>query len=411
MERLKIWLIQIAEPLPNQKGARKMRTSLLSDELKKRGHTVTWWTSAFDHFDKKWIFREDTDLELGERFTVKALKGIGYKNNFSLFRFIDHRIIASKFEKKACKMERPDIIIASLPSYDMAYRAVRFAKENNVPVLVDIRDEWPDLFLDYVPRKFKRLARIALHGEFKMLTQTVRQADGLIAMMESLLGWGLNYAGRERGWKDGVFYLGYKREVDAADSTRLLKMLNGAKERFVVAFIGTFVDNNDPSVIIECAQKLKDEGILFVLAGSGELFEKIKMRSSPLSNVLMTGWLNGAEIAALLGHSHIGVCPTPKDRPALPNKAFAYLSGGLPVVSAFQGDLKEIIEKRRVGLNFAPNDVESLSNCIMRLHNDTALYKEMSGNALRLYSEAFDADRIYVEYADHIEKVAGSHEK
>ena len=56
---MNIWLITIGEQLPIKKGIRKLRTAYLADELIKRGHDITWWGSAFEHFKKEWIFEKE----------------------------------------------------------------------------------------------------------------------------------------------------------------------------------------------------------------------------------------------------------------------------------------------------------------------------------------------------------------
>ena len=96
---MNIWLIQIAEPLPISNDVRKMRTSMLADELIRRRHEVTWWTSAFDHFEKSWLFNKEKELEYEDNFRIQLLKGIGYRKNVSIRRIIDHRLIARKFQK------------------------------------------------------------------------------------------------------------------------------------------------------------------------------------------------------------------------------------------------------------------------------------------------------------------------
>ena len=145
---MKIWLIQIGEALPVKAGIRKLRTAYLADKLIQRGHSVLWWASAFDHFGKRWLYDHDKEVTLDQSFTIKALKGIGYKKNVSLTRYIDHRIIARKFKRFIPSAQKPDIIVASLPSYDLAYYATAFAQENSIPSLADIRDQWPDIFVE-----------------------------------------------------------------------------------------------------------------------------------------------------------------------------------------------------------------------------------------------------------------------
>lgn len=407
---MNIWLIQTGEPLPLDENIKKMRTSILADKLIARGHSVLWWTSVFDHLKKQWLFKKDTDLELKNGLKIKAIKAIGYKKNISLSRYIDHRIIAWKFKKMVTNITKPDIIVASMPSHDLAYKAVFFAKKNNVPVIVDIRDPWPDIFLSQTPLKFQPLKRMLLFLDFKMVRRTMQWADGLIAVTNAFLEWGLRYANRDRTSMDKVFYLGYKKNVNSQSETnKILKISDKLNTSFVVTFIGTFAHYHNPSILLDCAKELNNGDIQFVIAGEGEYFSEIKNKANKLQNVIVPGWLDQTEINYLLKYSHIGICPTPQTIDLFPNKVFMYLSAGLPVLSAFQGELKEIIEKYQLGWSYPPNDVDSLVSCIKKLYEDKKLYKKMSENAHRVFDEMFDADKIYDEYANHIERIVSDY--
>ncbi|MBU1083888.1 MAG: glycosyltransferase [Candidatus Omnitrophica bacterium] len=176
--------------------------------------------------------------------------------------------------------------------------------------------------------------------------------------------------------------------------------------KFVVIYIGAFGYKNKPSILLDCAKRLAKDNICFVLVGDGEAFKEIKERAAMSRNVVLTGWLDPDEITALLEHSHVGVCiPTPQ-ADAFPNKAFAYLSAGLPVVSAFCGDMKDIIEKYQAGYYYSPDNMGALTDSIRLLCEDKGLYERMSENARKLYDEKFNSDILYEEYAKHIEAVA-----
>jgi len=411
---MNIWLIKIGEPLPLEENIKKMRTAFLAEKLTERGHSVIWWTSAFDHFKKRWVFKKDTDLKINEGLRIIALKGLGYKRNISFSRYIDHRIIASKFRKLAKKIQRPDIVIVSTPPYDLACEAVKFGKRNNITTIVDIRDPWPDIFLKHIPEIFKKIFQALLYKDFQMVKKTMRMADGIVAVTKTFLDWGLRYADRKKTLNDKVFHLGYKDDSNnygKSETNKISNVIDKIKNKFVVTFIGTFAHYHNPAILIDCAIKLRENNIQFVLAGQGEFFSEIKEKSSLLNNVILPGWLNQDEIRTLLKHSNVGVCPTTQEIDLFPNKAFAYLSAGLPVISAFQGDLKEVIEKYQNGFYYPPNDVNVLVKWIEKLYNDTVLYKKMSENALKVFNEKFDADKIYEEYAGHIERIAHNYKQ
>ncbi|MDI6891113.1 MAG: glycosyltransferase family 4 protein [Thermodesulfovibrionales bacterium] len=307
-------------------------------------------------------------------------------------------------------MPKPNIIVASMPPHDLAYEAVMLAKKNNIPILVDIRDPWPDIFLDHVPTRLKNFVKILLYKDFRMIKKTMQMADGLIAATNAFLQWGLRYTQRQRTWKDRVFYLGYKKNKGLNNPEvpeKFSNLIEDLENKFNIFFVGTISRSyHNPFVLLEAAEELSEhDNIHFIIAGDGELFEELKKKTENYSNVTLTGWINQQEIELWLEYSKIGVCPATKNVALPTNKAFAYISAGLPVISAFQGDLKDIIEKYQIGLYYPPNDVDALVSCIKRLYEDKDLYAKMSSNAKRVFDEMFDADKIYEEYADHIEKV------
>ena len=137
---MNIWALQTGEPLPIEKHVRKMRTALLCEELVRRGHTVFWWASAFEHQRKMWICDRHMDLKVSSGLTIRPLRGCGYSANISIRRYIDHMIVSLKFRSQSKGMGIPDLIVASVPCYHLAYDGMVYSKQNNIPLVVDIRD-------------------------------------------------------------------------------------------------------------------------------------------------------------------------------------------------------------------------------------------------------------------------------
>ncbi len=405
---MNIWLIQTGEPLPTEHGARKMRTAMLADRLIQRGHSVVWWSSAFDHLKKKWLVEKDAELPPSGNMKIMLLRGTGYKKNVSITRVIDHRIVARRFKSAIKDMPLPDAIVASLPPHDLAYEAVKFARQKNIPVIVDIRDPWPDIFLDVLPRRLKAPAKVLLFRDFSMLKTALKHASSIVAVTNTFLDWGLAHAERAKKPRDRTFYLGYTRDAGKACANRAINGLKkNAKKFFTISFIGTFAHYHNPSILLECAGSFlkEDPDIRFVIAGDGEETGEIKKKTKDLTNVILPGWLDKAAIDELLEISDVGVCPSGREASLFPNKAFLYLSAGLPVISAFSGELKDLLEHRKAGHYYKPGDVDGLRECIKRLHDDHTLYKKTSQNAMSLFNELFDAEKIYREYAEFIEGI------
>lgn len=382
----------------------------MADKLVERGNQITWWTSAFDHFKKEWIYQEDTELTIKKDYNIKVLKGIGYRKNLSISRFIDHRIVAWKFKRLAPKMPKPDVIVVSMPPHDLAYKVALFAQSGSIPILVDIRDPWPDIFLNHIPEKFRWLLKIVLHKDFKMLRKTMQIADGLVSVTNTFLEWGLRNAGRLKSPNDKSYPLGYKKSKMLNDSNikdNFKSLEQKLKDKFLIFFVGTIsASYHNPFILLKAAEKLKAiKNMHFLIAGDGELLWQLEKEAANCDNITTTGWLNQDEIEFWLKSSRIGICPVNTEMDLPTNKAFAYLSAGIPIISAFQGELKEIIEEYQIGFYYPPDDVFALVECIKKLYDDPILYKKMSENAGRVFNEMFDAEKIYEEYADHIEKV------
>lgn len=401
---LNIWLLKAGEPLPLQEKEALLRMGLLAEELVGRGHHVTWWTSAWDHRHKKWLSGSDETLQLGGLRLI-LLRGLGYHRNISLRRLMDHRLIAQKFKAMSAQEPRPDVIVASLPPYDSAFEAVQFGRRNGVPVIVDLRDEWPDLFLDKIPNPFKSLGRLLLSREFALMKRAVSGATALTSMMEGMLKWGLERAGRQRAPGDQVYYLGAPKAAPVLEiSSDLGDLKKRVEGKIVVTYVGTFGLYADPRYLLSAARQLP--GVAFVFAGEGPLLSEMKKAASELKNVFFPGWLSSKKIGQLLSFSDYGICPNTTYREALPNKAISFFGSGLPVLCFLQGDIKTIIESERLGYCFDPADVDSLVSILKNLRRGDEAYLQMKRRVDLAFAEKFDGKMIYKRFADHIEQVA-----
>ena len=385
----------------------RLRTALLAETLVRRGHSVRWWASAFNHFRKQWEFQQDTSARTDTGIEIRALRGVGYGRNLSPRRWLDYRLVAAKFRREAAHAPRPDVIVASMPGYDMADAAVSYGKAHGVPVLVDVRDQWPESFVDPLPTPLRPMGRLLLSGETRIMRRCLAGADGLVSMSESLLAWGLAQAGRPRADHDRVFYLSAHAPSESCKpaTEALAAALARVRGAFIVAFVGTFGHFHNPATLIQAARRLKGEGFHFVLAGDGPLWAATAQAADGLDNVDLPGWLGQSDIDILLSRAAVGACPTGREmlRPFLPNKVSAYLAAGLPIVSAFPGELRTMIEHYGVGSHFST--VDELVAVLRRLKIDTSKRASMLASALALFARHFDATRTYEAYADHVEQM------
>lgn len=406
---MKIWVVQTGERLPLSAGTRMMRSGLLAEELAERGHDVTWWASAFDHYARKWVDCEGATRELRKDLLLKLLRGIGYSRNVSVRRFVDHAVVARRFLKQAETEDRPDVIVAALPDYRIAYAAFRFARNHEIPFVLDLRDRWPWDFEELVPAWAVPLLRLALISDYRMAQTLITNADVLITMMESWNDWIKNVGGRFAHPRDAVFYLGAEapkpQPLDIRTPTRAA--LSRCDGRWPILFIGSFTNRSWPQIAIEVEARLRQKrgpSPLFILAGDGDFMPELQRLTAGNPDIILPGYVNDAEIAALLEVAKVGLVTGNGDFEAMPNKVFTYLSGGVPILSSLSGELDAFLADEGVGLTC--RDADALANAIDSLWKDESSRVAMSSRARNMFYDRYEAKRLYGHYADLVEQIA-----
>lgn len=409
-----VWIVQIGEAIAGlDQGARSGRCSMLCEALALRGHTVTWWSSTFHHFSKSYRFHRDTTVQLSPAVTVRLLHGEPpYSSNVSIARWRNQRAVAAAFGYELSTQPRPDAIVASIPTLEMSELAVTYAAERAVPVVVDIRDRWPDVYLRALPSLMRPIGRITLTPEYSRLRRVLDGASAVTAVAESDLGWVREHSSIAIPAKS--FAIGYRtvrREHRHAPEA--------IRERFgiplaskVAVFSGIFGLSYDLTTVLECAELLEGRGrtdIQIVLAGDGDQMPAIRARAAHRKNVTLTGWLDEASLALLLSIASAGICAYGADATqTLPNKPFEYMAAGLPQVSSLSGELAELLERLQVGLSYEAGDAEALANALEELLDQPPDVADRYRARVReTFASQFDSAKIYPAMASFIEAVAG----
>ena len=145
---LKIWNITVGEPIIGLGSETRLhRAGQMCNWLSCRGHDVTFVNSTFDHQNRNQRFSKTTTIEVSRNLRVVCLRARAYAKSVSFSRFASHRDCAASFKKwLQTKPENPDVIIVSYPVVELCLAALDFAEPNAIPVLIDCRDFWPDIF-------------------------------------------------------------------------------------------------------------------------------------------------------------------------------------------------------------------------------------------------------------------------
>jgi len=405
-----VWLIQVGEPLPiDEPTPRLMRTGQLAQKMTECGHQTTWWTSAFSHQMKK--MRSVGDHIVNHRsgsYRLKVVPALGYQRHLSLRRWADEKFVARKILRGASREDRPDVIIASLPTLAGVHVAARLARRFECRLIIDVRDLWPDILVEKVPPGLAPMARLVVKVMRMRLSVAMKVASAIHAPSEDFVKWGLALTSREQTKYDRDFPLAYADlSIEQPAFPQAEPLISGSDtQRKVAVFVGTLVPQFNFEVLLDLARLMTD--VDFVICGAGPLYDTL-LAESP-TNMKLRGWLGAAELKQVLNAADVGLAPyvSTKDFEGnIPNKIVEYLACGLPIVTSIQnGPVVEILESERVGTVASPADVKSWSDAVQSwlVLSDSEL-ESVRLRCRELFLEQFDAESVSLNIVHTVEEL------
>ncbi len=417
---MRVWLLQQAEPTPhdNAGAQRLLRTGILAKTLVRAGHEVTWWTSTFDHFNRRQRYNDSCLVPVEPGYNIHYLFGPSYRRTISLQRLRNHRAVAKRFTALAAATDRkPDVLVAAVPTTELALAAVRFGR-THLPVVLDIRDLWPDVFFDVLPRFLKPAIGLLAVSMRRSLREASRDATAIIGLTDGFVDWGLSQSARVRGPHDRVFFMGYPdKKQPPANHAAAAKFWDGLgvlrnSGTLTVAFVGTLGFTVDFNPVLQAAGILHAAGIpvRFILCGDGARKAKIEADAAGLPNVLFPGWIKEDLIHSLLERSAIGLTPYIASKNYilnLPNKPAEYMASGLAIAHSLdKGELFNLLSNRGCGFSYN-GDGRALAEQLTRLVEDPARLVELRKQAKATFSALFEGESVYGDMVAYLEDIAG----
>lgn len=314
-------------------------------------------------------------------------------------------------------LEKPDIILCAMPTIDLTEAAVLYGIKYNVPVVIDIRDLWPDIYLDYFPTILKPFISFVVKFSKVKLKAAFEKSSALFGLTSEYLNWGVQYAGREPSEHDRVFHMGYKStipdELEIENGIYFWREQGLRENDFLVCFFGQIGNAVDLHSVIDAAKiTAKNSKIKYVICGTGEKLKNLKKAASRLENVLFPGWIDSNRIISLMRISSVGLMPYKHSKNYemnMPNKFAEYLSGGLPVLISIEGIMKQVLEAEGCGYSY--DNPKELAELITKMENHDFDIKDMSRRAYNLFERVFKAEKIYEEMILHLEQICKEYKK
>jgi glycosyltransferase involved in cell wall biosynthesis len=414
---MNIWILQTGEPIHVDEGhPRPMRAMNLANIMIARGHRVTLWTSDFDHINKRHRTGKFSSILVRDSLTVNLIPSVGYAKNIGLARMLDHGVLAWRLSMILRKNRQlaPDVAFIGYPPIETSAVMIRWLSKRGIPSVLDVKDQWPSLFIEHFATPIRPFAKIAFYPYFVLARYAMRKATAFCSMSRSFLEWMGEASGRSVTSRDMViplttpqFAVPEPEIAIAADWWREQGVTSDSRRRF--CFIGSLSPAFDFSPIKRVAKIFLDEGVQcqFVICGDGGDAEAVRAMMSGLPNVVMPGWIDAPKISALTSMCTGALAPylnTQNFSHNIPNKIVDSFSHGLPVLTSLTGEVKAIVKDEGVGICYETD--ADLYKALQLLLDDFSVQKSMSQKALSLYKRRFSFEFAYGLLASNLERLA-----
>ena len=271
----------------------------LANSLVRAGHKVVLWSSAFYHQKRRHRSGSYQRIMVSPRLEIRLIASPGYERNIGVGRLWDHLILALNL-KQQLKEETslPDVAFIGYPPIEIVAVMTHWLAVRGVPSILDIKDQWPMLFLKAFPKALRTVGRVALLPYFHFARQAMREATGLSAMADDFLKWAISFSGRLRNENDLVVPLtsptGQVSNVELDTARQWWDDKGITNDRPRVCFVGNNVSVLDCNPVCEAARYFAAHGsqVEFVICGDSESSSAWQSLLSGLPNVYFPGWID-----------------------------------------------------------------------------------------------------------------------
>lgn len=418
---MRIWLIAEGESLPIDKNGRLMRMGSLAKYLSENGHEVIWFTSTFIHGTKKYITKHYEEIRISdEELLVLLHSKIVYKKNVSLRRIMYCQVLAKEFEKKSKLFGKPDVILSAWPLPETSKKAVEYGRVNDIPVILDARDMWPDIFERAFPNIIRKLGSKILIPMKKSAKEAFSLAYGISGMIDAATEWGCRYAGRKPGENDKTIYIGNQKTTLTDNQYR--NAIHWWNEKGVneadwnICFISTFGTHIAVDTVIKAVKELSERypNIKLVLGGSGDREEEFRKIADGSPNIVFAGWIDNIQMTSLMMISKCGAFSIMNSfdfKDTFNNKAIQYISEGLPILNSLSGFANTLITQKDMGLTYDCDNVKDCKDKILQLYNNEERRKQMGKNGLKCFYEMFESEVVNRQFERYLLMITEKYKK
>ena len=357
-------------------------------------------TSSFYHATKKQRNRDDKFDEY--KFKTTLIYEPGYKKNIDLKRIISHYHFSKNVLKYLENRKKPDVIYLFVPPLGLAENIVEYANKNDIKVIIDVLDLWPEAFNMVLPLP-KILSKLLFPLKCKA-NKVYANADGVVAVSDTYLQKVLN---KSKKCNEGLsIYIGAEGEI--FDEFAKKQIYEKPDDEIWIAYIGMLGTSYDLCCIMDAISLLEDdikEKVVFQIMGDGPQRKDFEKYASEKGiKCIFSGKMPYDKMVKKLCLCNIAVNPIKSSSASsIINKVADYAAAGLPVINTQKSiEYRRLVDNYNIGFNTETSDPHEIKKYIEQLAIDEEMRKKMGDNNRILFEEKFDRKKSYYEIIEKI---------
>lgn len=283
-----------------------------------------------------------------------------------------------------------DVLVASSPPFFPLLAGEALRRARRVPIVMEVRDLWPDYLVDLGVVRRSSLGASAL---FRIERALLRSAAAVTVVTESFRR-RIEAKGVAR---DRIHVMPAGVDGDqyyaSSEPPPIDALARRSGRELVVGYLGNFGVGQALETVLEAADRLRHDApdIRFVLVGDGPTAEKLhRVRvERRLDNLSIHPPISKSETRAFYANCDLCLVPlaaVPVFQETIPSKIFEIMACERPLIASLGGEARAIVEASGAGWVTPPEDAAALAEAIRRAAATAATERSRMGAAGRAYA-------------------------
>lgn len=380
----------------------------------KAGHNVHVITCApnvpngivYDGYKNRLIQREVINgIKTTRVWTYIAANSGTNKRIINYLSYLFSASIAALFDTK------PDVVIATSPQFFCGWAGVIFSRLRRVPLILEIRDIWPDSIIAVEAMRNKRILHFIRWLEKKIYAA----AHHIVTVGESY---------KQKLYEKGVRVKDVSVVPNGVDpkvfhpqqSDDDIRQRYHLDRQFICSYVGTIGMACGLDIVLRAAKRLINKNpdrIKFLLVGDGAIKNELEKRAAfeKLHNVIFTGKQDKQMVPRFLSISDACLVHLKKAdlfKTVLPSKIFEAAAMARPIILGVEGFAADLLKQANAGISIEPENDEQLVAAVEMLYRNPNLRHSLGQAGRKYVANCYNYDNLAKDYLTIISNVCNS---